>query len=352
MWETGRINPKWAGLFAEMLALASPREGEVAAIFSESHSRADLICALEQALELLGLAFYHVRVVSPLAGGAPLRSTGTSLAIAGIQPVIKALAAADLIVDVSVEGLLHAAEREELVADGARIFMIGNEHPEIFERLRPVAKLHDLCRHGANLISDADRMTVTSPAGTDLMVDLAGAQGRGSAGVAEGRGSFGYWPAGLCLTNPVPGSVNGRVVFSPGDANLTFKRYFESSVTLIVDNDYVVQVEGESLDAELLRSYFQAFGTREAYATSHVGWGMNPAARWDSLIMYDKGDINGIELRAFAGNFLFSTGANETAGRFTECHFDFPMRNCTIQLNDDKPVVREGVLRSDLRLNG
>ena len=51
--------------------------------------------------------------------------------------------------------------------------------------------------------------------------------------------------------------------------------------------------------------------------------------------MYDRRDTNGTELRAFAGNFLFSTGANEFAGRFTEGHFDIPVRNCTIALDGD-----------------
>ncbi|MFN3389929.1 MAG: 2,5-dihydroxypyridine 5,6-dioxygenase, partial [Allosphingosinicella sp.] len=156
---------------------------------------------------------------------------------------------------------------------------------------------------------------------------------------------------GLCLANPAPGSVDGRLVFMPGDANLTFKRYFEAPVTLTVEGDYVTGIEGDNLDAELMRSYFAAFPGRDAYATSHVGWGMNPAARWDALVMYDKADVNGIELRAFAGNFLFSTGANAAAGRFTDCHFDLPMRNCTIRLDDDEPVVRDGVLRQDLRLD-
>ena len=57
--------------------------------------------------------------------------------------------------------------------------------------------------------------------------------------------------------------------------------------------------------------------------------------------MYDKAETNGTELRCFAGNFLFSTGANEFAGRFTEGHFDLPMLNCTIALDDDV-VVAEG----------
>ena len=82
---------------------------------------------------------------------------------------------------------------------------------------------------------------------------------------------------------------------------------------------------------------------QSAYAVSHVGYGLNAAARWDSMALYDKRDFNGTELRAFAGNFLYSTGANEVAGRYTRGHFDLPMRNCTIKL-DGEAVVNQGVL--------
>ena len=83
-----------------------------------------------------------------------------------------------------------------------------------------------------------------------------------------------------------------------------------------------------------------------AYGTSHVGWGLNRRARYEALSMYDQRDINGTELRAFAGNFLWSTGANETAGRYCRGHFDLPMRNCTVAL-DGEPVVEDGVLVGD-----
>lgn len=345
------IEPKWVDIFEEMFGLADARPGETAVIFSETASRPQLIETAAHALHRMGLDYYQVQVPTPAAGNIPLRSTGTSLAIAENKAVVKALAGADLIIDISVEGLLHARERPELLAQGARIFMVGNEHPEVFERLRPAPGLHELCLLGADMISKAERMRVTSDAGSDLTVSLGNAVGRGSAGRARGPGSFGYWPAGLCLTNPAPGSVNGTLVFMPGDANLTFKRYFEAPVTLVIEDDFVTSIEGDNLDGELMRSYFAAFGGRDAYATSHVGWGMNPAARWDTLVMYDKADVNGIELRAFAGNFLYSTGANESAGRYSECHFDLPMRNCTVQLDDQEPVVERGVLRQDLRLN-
>jgi 2,5-dihydroxypyridine 5,6-dioxygenase len=74
---------------------------------------------------------------------------------------------------------------------------------------------------------------------------------------------------------------------------------------------------------------------------------MNPGARWDTLPLYDRSQTNGTEQRAFAGNFLYSTGANEHAGRHTLGHFDLPMRNHTVEL-DGEPVVIDGVLQGDL----
>ena len=50
--------------------------------------------------------------------------------------------------------------------------------------------------------------------------------------------------------------------------------------------------------------------------------------------MYDQRDTNGTEMRAVAGNFLFSTGANEFAGRYTAGHFDIPVMRTTIAVDD------------------
>ncbi len=343
-----RIEGKWIADFVEVFGLCRVQPGEVAAILSESQSRSVLAELAELALIQMGAKVFHVRLVTPrLTETVPLRSTGTSLAIEGLDPVIQALSSSQFIVDCTVEGLLHSVERSALLAKGARIMMISNEHPEILERLKPSPIVHEKCQVGGRLITEAKTMRVTSAAGTDLTVDLTGVLGRGSAGIADQPGSFGYWPAGLCICYPSNGSVNGTVVFDRGDVNLTFKRYFESPVTLRIENDFVTAIEGQGLDAELMRSYYASWNDRDAYAISHVGWGMAPAARWDSLVMYDKRDTNGTELRAFAGNFLISTGANPAAGRFTPCHFDFPMRNCTVIL-DGREVVHQGVLQGEL----
>jgi 2,5-dihydroxypyridine 5,6-dioxygenase len=141
--------------------------------------------------------------------------------------------------------------------------------------------------------------------------------------------------------------VSGTLVMAPGDLNLTFNRPMESTVHLTIEDDHIVDIAGPGLDADLFSSYLSAFGDRGTYATSHVGWGMNPSARWDTAMLYDRRELWGTEARAFAGNFLYSTGANEHAGRFAAGHFDLPLRHCTVHL-DDRPVVIDGELVAEL----
>ena len=218
----------------------------------------------ELALHQLGARAFHVQLVSPpVAAGVPVRSTGTSLAVAGLHPVIQALAATGMVVDCTVEGTLHAAELPRFLAGGTRLMMISNEHPEVLERTKPTLELRERVRRGMQMLGSAKHMRVTSAAGTDLDVRIDGAPARGAPGFVDEPGKVGYWPAGLCLCFPRPGSVNGT------------------------------------------------------------------------------------ELRAFAGNFLYSTGANESAKRFTACHFDYPLRDCSVELDGTK-VVDRGRLSAEL----
>ncbi|MGA8392940.1 MAG: peptidase M29, partial [Burkholderiaceae bacterium] len=279
----------------------------------------------------------------------PARSTGASNAIQQIAPVVAALAGSTLVVDCTVEGLMHAPELPAILkgANGTqpRVIYISNEHPEALARLLPDDATEALVKAHIKRLRSAKAMRVSSPAGSDLTISLEGATVGGNWGFTTRPGTMTHWPGGIALAFPAAGSVNGRLVLAEGDVNLTFKRYIERPITLTIERDYITAIEGTGVDAELMRSYIAAWATREgdraAYAVSHVGYGLNAAARWDSMALYDKRDFNGTELRAFAGNFLYSTGANEVAGRYTLGHFDLPMRHCTVQL-DGATVVDQG----------
>jgi 2,5-dihydroxypyridine 5,6-dioxygenase len=339
-----RIEGKWIELFAAVFARCKVGAGDPCAVLSETQSRALNVQLSELALHRLGARPFHVIVPTPRQSApVPIRSTGASTALQGLVPAVGALASSTFVADCTVEGLMHAAELPQILKGGTRVLYISNEHPDVLERLAPSPADEQQVRAGMRRLKDAKRMQVSSAAGTQLEIGVEGARIGGVWGYTEKPGTLSHWPGGLCLAFPKSGSVNGVLVMAPGDLNLTFKRYVESEVRLKIDDDYVTAIEGSGLDAELMREYFAAWNEREAYAVSHVGWGTNPRARWDALVMYDRRDVNGTEQRAFAGNFLYSTGANEVAGRHTLGHFDLPFRRCTVLL-DGHAVVRDGLL--------
>ncbi len=343
-----RIEATWIRCFEAAFVLCGVKAGDSAAILSETQTRPVNVQLAELALLRLGARAFHVVLPArPLTAPVPVRSTGASDAIAGLQPVVQALATVDFVADLTVEGLLHAAELPQILAGGARVLMVSNEHPEVLERCLPDAALEPKVKLGMKLLKAAQQMRVSSAAGTKLQIALTGARIGGGWGYTARPGSITHWPGGLCLAFPARGSVNGTLVLNEGDVNLTFKRYLERPVVLTIVDDYVREVSGQGLDADLMRSYLAAWGDPEAYAVSHVGWGMNPRARWDAMAFYDKNDFNGTELRAFAGNFLYSTGANEVAQRHTLGHFDLPLRGCSVEL-DGQTVIDAGQLRADL----
>jgi 2,5-dihydroxypyridine 5,6-dioxygenase len=343
-----RIEAKWIDTFEAAFRLCEVSAGDEVTILSESQSRAINTHLAELALLRIGARPCHLVVPTPpLAAPVPVRSTGSSVALQQIAPVLAALKASKLVVDLTVEGLMHSDETPVILGAGSRILYISNEHPEALERMAPDASIIPRVLKGRAMMQAAKTMHVTSAAGTDLAIGLEGARIGGNLGATITPGSLATWPGGICSCFPARGTVTGVLVLDEGDINITFKRYLEKPIRLVIEQDYVTAVEGKGTDADLMRAYFDAWNDPEAYGTSHVGWGMNHGARWESLMLYDKGDINGIEARAFAGNFLFSTGANPFADRHTLGHFDLPVRGCTITL-DGTPVVIDGKLVPDL----
>jgi 2,5-dihydroxypyridine 5,6-dioxygenase len=338
------LHAPWLAAFEHTLALCGVQPGDVCAVLSEAATRPELPALALAALQRLGARpFQLVMPARALTAPVPVRSTGATDALGQLEPVVQALARSVLVVDCTVEGLQHAPELPRILAGGARVLVVSHEHPEILERCMPQAADEAPVRDAMRRLKAARVMHVTSSAGTDLTVQLAGARVGGVWGFTQKPGSLTHWPGGLVLAFPAAGSVSGTLVLDKGDVNLTFKKYLQDPVTLVIENDFAVHVQGTSPDAELMRNYLAAWADPLAYAVSHVGWGLNRRARWDALHFYDKADFNGTELRAVAGNFLYSTGANEVARRHTLGHFDLPLRGCTVAL-DGVAVVQAGQL--------
>src|SRR6202051_406472 len=267
-----RIEAKWIDAFSEIFERCAVKPGDTAAILSETQSRALNVQLAELALLRMGAKPFHIVVPTPRnRETVPIRSTGASIAIQRLGPVVSALQQAGFVVDCTVEGLMHAAETPEILKAGARILNISNEHPEALERMVPDLALEKRVRAAAKMLRGTKRMRVTSKAGTELDVDMVGASTVGVWGWTDRSGTLAHWPGGIVVSFPKANSVNGTLVLDRGDVNLTFKRYIEAPIRLTLENDFVADIEGDGADAGIMRRYLAAWGDREAYAVEHVG---------------------------------------------------------------------------------
>jgi 2,5-dihydroxypyridine 5,6-dioxygenase len=191
---------------------------------------------------------------------------------------------------------------------------------------------------------------VVSEAGTDFTYSCGDYPVMTQWGYADEKGHFDHWGGGHIHTFPNEGSAHGTVVFAPGDiVILPYCRFVTDPVRLEIREGHIVKIEG-GLDAKLMREWLEdgkeRADDRDPYAVSHLGWGLNPQARWYWMgLNGDEPERNRAAARVFPGNFLFSTGPNTQGGgkRTTRGHYDVPMRDCTVML-DNKVVIDKGKL--------
>ncbi|OZI52133.1 2,5-dihydroxypyridine 5,6-dioxygenase [Bordetella genomosp. 5] len=259
--------------------------------------------------------------------------------LTGNKAAIAALKESDLVLDLMT--LLFSPEQHEILQTGTKI-LLAVEPPEVLARLVPTEADRERVKAAAARITAAREMHVTSPGGTDLRCPMGEFPAISEYGFVDEPGRWDHWPSGFALTWPNEGGARGTIVIDAGDILLPQKRYASQPIVLTVENGYATRIEG-GVDAELLSEYVASFKDPEAYAISHIGWGLQPRAHWTTLGLYDREATIGMDARAFEGNFLFSLGPNNEAGgdRTTACHIDIPLRRCTVRL-DGTEVVRDG----------
>ncbi|WP_411036874.1 2,5-dihydroxypyridine 5,6-dioxygenase [Shinella sp. BYT-45] len=259
--------------------------------------------------------------------------------LTGNAPALAMLKSSDMVLDLMT--LLFSNEQVEILESGTKI-LLAVEPPEILLRMLPQASDKELVENATAILTSAKTMRVTSKAGTDVTFGIGDFPVTKEWGFVDEPGRWDHWPSGFCATFANEGSSNGTIVIDTGDILLPQKCYVNGPIRLTVKNGFITEIAG-GVDAALLKEYMESFDDPEVYAISHIGWGTQTKAHWSTLGFYDREQTIGMDARAFAGNFLFSTGPNNEAGgsRTSACHIDIPMRNCTVKVGD-RTVVEEG----------
>lgn len=329
-------------LFRTELERCALRPDESVVILSEPNSRDDYIGATFAAAQSLGVR----SVVSAiLPGGSPVTAPGVRsgsgfglAALEGFSSMLEFLKSVDLVVDLTIEGHIHAEMQQGILAAGTRILFVCDP-PEILARNLTGPKDKARALAAVELLKAASTMHVTSPYGTDLRMDISECHPGFQTGFADDPGRWDHWPS--CMVVCWPNRADGQFVLAVGDILFPFKEYVSQPITISVENSRVVKVEGSGDQTFKVQKYCDEENDAAAPFTSHMGWGLLPTADWLSLGMYDRENQIGMDGRSYEGDFLISTGPHPFHNRITPFHLDLPMRDCTIAL-DGKLVVDRG----------
>ncbi len=326
----------------EVLRLSKLQPGQAVSILTGPHTHPQTLRAATIAAQAAGAILSRIDLPPVNADKALSRDVFAYLGetpLTGNLPALSALKASDLVIDLMA--LLFSPEQMEILESGTKI-LLAVEPPEVLVRTVPTEKDRTRVKAAAMRLQKAKTMHVSSAAGTDITFQLGDFPTISEYGFVDEPGRWDHWPSGFLFTFANEGGSDGTIVVNKGDILLPQKSYATEPVVMTVEKGYVRHIEG-AVDADILNEYIASFRDPEAYAMSHIGWGLQPRCYWSTLSLYDKENTIAMDARAFEGNFLFSLGPNNEAGgsRTTACHLDIPLRHCTVSL-DGEVVVQDG----------
>jgi 2,5-dihydroxypyridine 5,6-dioxygenase len=324
--------------FKRQFELCALAPGESVVFLTDRDTDREQVAAGMLAAAEMGNSVYEIRIDRhmnvPFIGINPLQDKG----------VLAALTKADLVVSFFVG--FFAEWQPAIRQAGGRILNILDSSRQLL-RLQGSPALRAAAKAAEAKVRAARRVHLTNAAGTDLHWDIDHeAPFLCHYGAADEPARMDHWGQGMIAHFPVEGSANGRVVVQPGDVWIfPYQRFVVSPIELEVRDGFIRHIGG-GLDAKMFRYFLEGAKVSESdmdpFALSHLGWGLNPRARWDDVAVFN-GNLEDLaaSARAFPGNFLFSTGPGYK--RKTKGHIDMPMCDCTIAL-DGKTVVDRGRL--------
>jgi len=268
------------------------------------------------------------------AGGIPLvlgLPTGAYLSGPLPEGVEACLTSADVIYLCTKELFPHAARRQAMQA-GARVLSLGKVSDEMLPRLGvDYRELARVTHHLVDRFSHTSEIRITSPAGTNVRMQVKSQPVVCFDGLARESGSSSVVPAGVVATLPLPGTAEGTVVLNGSIASIGMVK---EPAVLTVEEGRATKIEGGEEAKELQHQLERA--DDNAYCIAEVGLGTNPKATYIGNMVEDE---------RIRGSAHIGLGANVRLGGTIESalHIDATMRKPIVFL-DRKTIVKDGNL--------
>ena len=326
----------FVSLFREGLRLSKVHEDEIILIYSDTLTSPQYPAALLAAARDLGAQ--AVQIVQPIVpynlGFGGQRAAPTEL-------IRDAMIAADMVVDISSVGMLYSNEQNHILKTGTRILRV-REPEDCLMRLMPSSEVRDRSLRGEKRLQSARRLRVVSDGGTDLHMEKGEREVSIQYGMADEPGRWDHWPTGMVNTTAVEETVEGTLVIEPASVIFPFGVYVSQPLTLHFKKGIAESIDG-GREAIMLRDYISTANDVNCRRVSHIGWGTEHRARWDTLATRGAEGGGGAEIRSIYGNVLIALGENRDLGgeNAAPLHIDISLRNSRLEL-DGSPILDSG----------
>ncbi len=255
--------------------------------------------------------------------------------------VAGAMAEADVVFDVNTHAITHTDARRRAAAAGVDfVIMRGITETIMRDQLdSDYDELRRVTRAVAAIQTAASSARLTSPAGTDLTVDLAGRAGHAVTDEL-GSGDIVALPVGKSAVAPVEGSAAGTVVV---DYSIDTIGTLDEPVTLTVEDGLVATIEGGAAAREL-EARIATAGDCARNVAEAPSLGTNPDVTLCGNQAADKKK---------RGTAHVAIGDNASLGGEVDCdlHYDMTILAPTVTFDDELVVTENGQFRTEAVLS-
>jgi aminopeptidase len=243
----------------------------------------------------------------------------------------------DVVLCPTSKSLTHTDARRVASEAGARIATLPGVTEEIMVRCmnadynKIAERTHALCQ----MLEKTKEIRVKAPAGTDVVLPIAGRHAHASSGIFRERGQWGNLPTGESYLAPLEGLSNGVVVVDGSMASIGIVR----EPIRIVVKDGLAEEIGGGKEAERLLALLAPHG-KDGRNVAEFGIGTNDKAILTGNILEDEKVMGTIHI-AFGDNK--SMGGSVRAAS----HLDGLVKEPTVWF-DDLCIMKNGKFAVDV----
>jgi leucyl aminopeptidase (aminopeptidase T) len=253
----------------------------------------------------------------------------------GTEPprvVAEAMKSADVVIAPTSKSLSHTKARLAATKNGVRVASMPTITEELMSRVMSAdyMKIKEKSIKFRDLLTKGNEVRLTTPAGTDLTISIAGREAMADTGMLHDKGAMGNLPAGEAFIAPIEGKTSGVIVI---DGSMVGLGVMKSPVKMVVKDGYVTEITGGE-EAKKLSELLQGKSSKEVYNIAELGIGTNEKANMSGSPLEDE---------KVMGTAHIAIGDNSTIGGTVKApmHLDGIMKNPTLII-DGNTVIKNG----------